>query len=740
MRSSRNNGRAAAAGILVASLALVMLTVGSASAAAAPLSGGPSGPSHRLGSGAGVAAAVVAAPDPAPSVPELVATVGVGMQPASGAYDAANGFVYVANEFADNLTVLNGTSVQAWINFDDSTVEAPDTVVYDPATQVVYAVDQTNFVNGGGAVTVVQGLSVLTNLYVGTLANAAVLDPTNGYLYVTDSGTSYVSVINAAGTATIANITVGTAPTALAYDPADGYVYVANEMSANVSILSGTSVVGSLPAGSRPVSVAYDPLDQDIYVANNYSANVTVYNGLSQVGGVSVGAHPEFVAFNPTVGAIEVTVTGTDSLVLLSGTSEIGSFGVLAAPVWVGVGPGDPFTYVADENASSVTVFNGTSYVGNASVGRQPTFGVADPLHGFEFVLNSKSNTVSIFATAYRVTFAETGLASGTNWSVTLGASTGASNGSAIGFSELSGSYAYTIGTPNGYTLVSSSPASPVTVTNRSVTVAVVFAPSVTASYNLTFVETGLNGCPTSGGHHHWGDDDRISAWGHSGGGGGGGTGGCCSGSEGSDSVVAWGDSGGGGGSGGCCSGSEDTHSIIAWGHSGGGGGSCCGHPCCGSSPPTNLTWSVTVGNVTKSTSGTSISFTETNGVYAYTIGTPSGFAVTSSVPASPVTIEGANLTVNVTFSPILSITFQESGLARGTTWCVTLVNTTECSTSSQVVFGGLTSGTYGFSVGSVSGYTVRPASGSVTLMSQSATVQVTFSSTSHRCGGTWAA
>lgn len=666
----------------LAILGVLVLGAGSgalASASASPVPGSPAG-----SSGATVAASLATPADPPTSAPQVVATVGVGLEPVAAAYDPANGFVYVANIQSDNITVLNGTTLVAWINLNDSLLEEPAFVVYDPLNQLVYVVDEYDFANGLGAVTVISGLTVVATLNTGEGSNSAVLDPVNGDLYVTDFLTDQVSVIDEGGNATIANLTVGQRPVSAAYDPLDGDVYVANQNSSNVSVLFNLSVIGSLPAGTSPSSVAYDPADQDVYVANNNSSNVTVYHNQAGVGNVGVGAHPEFLAYDPSLGDVEVVDSGASLLTIINGTTAVATIDVASDPVWVGQGPGDPFTYVAGASGSVVSVLNGTLFVQNNTVGKMPVYGVADPAHGYEDILDYGSNAVTVLSPGYAVTFNETGLTGGTSWTVSLGSSTLSSTSASIRFLELPGSYAYTIGIPSGYQLVSSVPASPVLVTDTGVTVNVTFAPITGPLYNLTFKETGL-GCGSSQGGH-----GRYAT-----------------------------SSGGAG----CCSGQPMGSSM---------GGGCCGH-----STSSNLTWNVTVAGVTKSTNGSSITFQEPNGAYAYLVGPPAGYGVSKSVPASPVTINGANVTVNVTFAPIvaLSITFVESGLPYGTTWCV-YVNTMLCSSSNHIVVSGLSAGTYAFTVSPVHGYTASPASGSVVLTNRSVTVQIRFSSPHHGCGG----
>ncbi|MGC8630797.1 MAG: YncE family protein, partial [Thermoplasmata archaeon] len=54
-------------------------------------------------------------------------------------------------------------------------------------------------------------------------------DSSNGYVYVTNSNSNSVSVINGATNKVIANITVGLAPRGAAFDSSNGYVYVTND-------------------------------------------------------------------------------------------------------------------------------------------------------------------------------------------------------------------------------------------------------------------------------------------------------------------------------------------------------------------------------------------------------------------------------------------------------------------------------------------------------------------------------
>ncbi len=95
----------------------------------------------------------------------------------------------------------------------------------------------------------------------------------------------------------------------------------------------------------------------------------------------------------------------------------------------------------------------------------------------------------------YSVTFTESGLPSGTSWSVTLGTTTTPSTGTTITFTGLANAkYAYTIGAVSGYTSVPSS--SSVTVNGASQTVQVAFSATSTStsSSGLSALDWGIIG------------------------------------------------------------------------------------------------------------------------------------------------------------------------------------------------------------------------------------------------------
>jgi YVTN family beta-propeller protein len=147
---------------------------------------------------------------------------------------------------------------------------------------------------------------------------------------------------------------------------------------------------------------------------------------------------------------------------------------------------------------------------------------------------------------------------------------------------------------------------------------------------------------------------------------------------------------------------------------------------------PSGISWSVTLNGTTKSSTSSSITFSVPNGTYSYTIRSVSGYTVSPS--SGSITVNGKNVNQAITFTPVTTslytITYTETGLPSGTSWSVTLNGTTKSSTTDTITFS-VPNGTYSYTIGAVSGYTVSNSNGSVTVSGKNIPVSITFSSTS---------
>jgi hypothetical protein len=142
---------------------------------------------------------------------------------------------------------------------------------------------------------------------------------------------------------------------------------------------------------------------------------------------------------------------------------------------------------------------------------------------------------------------------------------------------------------------------------------------------------------------------------------------------------------------------------------------------------PSGTSWSVTLNGSMKSGTG-SIIFTELNGSYSFNVGVVSGY--TASPTSGAFSVSGVAVSKVIIFAALppgqYSLVFSESGLPTGTNWSVTVGTTSHTSTGSTISFTEV-NGTCSYSVGAVTGYTVTPSSGSVTVNGAAKTVSITF-------------
>ncbi|MGI0054916.1 MAG: hypothetical protein ACREBZ_04260 [Thermoplasmata archaeon] len=146
---------------------------------------------------------------------------------------------------------------------------------------------------------------------------------------------------------------------------------------------------------------------------------------------------------------------------------------------------------------------------------------------------------------------------------------------------------------------------------------------------------------------------------------------------------------------------------------------------------PSGTSWAVVLDGASHNSATSTISFSESNGSYSFTVPTVSVTAVSgySGAPSSgPIHVNGANISQAITFTNVTtySVTFTETGLASETSWSVTLNGATESSTTASIVFTEA-NGTYSYTVGSVSDYTASPSSGRVTVSGVAVSQSITF-------------
>jgi YVTN family beta-propeller protein len=273
------------------------------------------------------------------------------------AADGVRGWVYVVNEYTDNVTVIRGTEViTAIVTLGSHPLEA----AIDPNTGWVYVVSLYRKKIWGdvpiteGNVLVISGTQMIGNIPIGTsiIANHLAVDSVNNYVYVStgnktasgdiDGGVIVVEGLEKIGeypmrgpakdmsvNPTTGEVYVLTSDDlyhfsagqfvdsveipghlwAMRVHPSTGDVYVArgSNVDSVILVLRDMQVVAEVPAGGGPAKMAIDPFTGNVYVANFEDNTVTVINGTEQLATIQVGWYPYGIGVNPTNGWVYVS-------------------------------------------------------------------------------------------------------------------------------------------------------------------------------------------------------------------------------------------------------------------------------------------------------------------------------------------------------------------------------------------------------------------------------------------------
>jgi YVTN family beta-propeller protein len=332
----------------------------------------------------------------------VIATIPVGDSPAGIAITPDGRTAYVANDNNDSLP--NGNTVSV-LNLTNNTVELTitSTVFQQPYTVTINKAGTKVYVTNSDSSTV-SVIDVATNTVIDTIfgfdgPSGFAITPNGNYAYVNNYGGpqgvqsgngTTVSVVDLA-TDTIVGppITVGLAPAGLAITPNGAFVYVINYVDGNpgtgtISIIetSSNTVVGTITGFSGPFQIAITPDGNYAYVTNFGSNN-----------------------FSPV---------GTTMMVVNLKTNTIKTtIGLGTQPAGVAIAPNGRFVYVSNYN----TLYLGPNYtdltpgVGTINiidvhtnkvlpqafvVGSSPANIAISPNGQRGYVSNYSSNTVSV--------------------------------------------------------------------------------------------------------------------------------------------------------------------------------------------------------------------------------------------------------------------------------------------------------------------------------------------------------
>ncbi len=334
----------------------------------------------------------------------LLNTIAVGSQPVALAINTHTGKVYVANQYSNNVTVIDEAASST------ATIPVgwyPTAVAVNATTNKIYVTNQNS-----NSVTVIDGASNSTvAVATGMSPQAVDVNPATNKIYVANYIGNSVTVINGVNNAT-STVAVGRYPIAVAVNSVTNKIYVTNLGRNTVTVIDGaTSATTTVAVGSYPRAVAVNPLTNKIYVANGTyagSGTVTVIEGSTRsTTAVPAGLYPNAVAINQVTNEIYVANVGDGTVTVIDGASNSTTTISISrppdnSPGWVAVDPVTNKTYISNDGWNgSVTTIDGASGSTQAvMVGRNPYALAVDPTTNRVYVANLYSNTVSVIAGA----------------------------------------------------------------------------------------------------------------------------------------------------------------------------------------------------------------------------------------------------------------------------------------------------------------------------------------------------
>ncbi len=639
----------------------------------------------------------------------VLSTISVAafLYPFAAVADTVNGHVYVANWVTSSLIVVDGATDTVLGSIPVGGLS--HAVAFDANHEYIYVANW-----GGDNVTVINGAddSIVRSVPVGLYPRGVAYDPTNDHVYVSQWIAGDLTVFQGATGVVLGTVELGLGyfPGDLTFDPATNHLYVAVEGADRVGIVDTTTdtLVGSVDVGSEPIGVAVSGSNGLVYVANQYSDNVTVFDGETAqvVGSLAVGESPSAIAYDAASGHVLVTneESGTVSIIGTAPTYAV-TFteeGLPSGTSWSVTMSGE--TKTSTSTTISFDEPNGQyPFAAGGADGYTP-----DPASG-TVTVNGAAVGVSIaFEVAtYGVTFTESGLPSGTEWSMTLDEVTHTSTTTVITFDEANGSHAYTAGTVAGYTAQPSS--GTVVVDGVAVCVTITYAG---AFYTVTFTAVGLPSgtawAVVLGGVSHGSTTATVTF----------------SEPDGSYAYTVAPASG--------YLPDPDSGTVVVSGGDAAASITFSEGPTydvtfTASGLPAGTSWAVTLGGSTLSSTTASITFSEPDGVYAYSVAPVSGYDANPGT--GTVTVSGEPASAAIAFTPGSNfvVTFTETGLPSGTSWSVTLAGDTHASSTGAITFS-VPNGVYSFQVGAVSGYSSDPSSGTISVSGVAESEAIQFS------------
>lgn len=250
--------------------------------------------------------------------------------------------------------------------------------------------------------------TVGATILVGASPTGIAVSPLANQVFVANTASDTVSVIDIATNTVVNVIAVGAGPRGVAVSPDGSLVYVANSASDSVSVISTASgtVIKTIQVSGTPTGVTFNSAGNMAFVSSTASNTVTfIDTAQGEVVGspVNVQSGPEAIAFNRSNSLLYVANRTANSISVVDPSTRIvTNFPLAFSPVGFGPCPCGTKIFVSD-GVSTVHAFstevNSVVVSIPLPVGSQPSGIGINPTGSLAYVANAGNGTVSTITT-----------------------------------------------------------------------------------------------------------------------------------------------------------------------------------------------------------------------------------------------------------------------------------------------------------------------------------------------------
>jgi YVTN family beta-propeller protein len=276
----------------------------------------------------------------------------------------------------------------------------PQAIVFNPATEKVYAVDAAH-----GAVEVYNSTSSQAHrVSVGKGPVSIAVNTKTGRAYVTNVADGTVSVLDGATDAVLATVPVGDLPYSIAANSVTNKVYVTHTYSGETSILDGvTNTITNARTGSMDL-VALSETTNTVFLLGYEGGGIALLDGASlAMQKRQAGKHAWGMIFDDGTGKLFVPRLGMGSVAVFDRNStEPRILPAGHTPCALAVNASTNMAYIVNYEGNNLSVVDiaRSRIVATVPVGERPQAVAFDAKLNLVYVANTLGDSVTVIDTA----------------------------------------------------------------------------------------------------------------------------------------------------------------------------------------------------------------------------------------------------------------------------------------------------------------------------------------------------